>query len=188
MNALFTALAGVFAVVPGIKVLRSGLGAPPQYGTLFGAVIEALGCLTLALLWANRSRLRQWSWPRVNRWVIGLMIAFAVSLTVYLFILNSCVITDARYSGQTVYYPLWLSGPAARMVAHAGSRSEAIARYGPSAVQDAVAALTTAQTATTALLLFLYQAVFTTLTAAFGIIGFHAGKELPPDGGGPPSS
>jgi hypothetical protein len=178
MSAFFVGVAHLFAVVPGVAILQSGLGAPPQYGTLFGGTIEALGALTLVLLWTNRGRLKQWSARRATRWAIGLAVAWLVFLVAYLVLFQYSVVTE-RYSGQTVYYPLWLAGRAAQMVAAAGSRSAAIARYGPDGVRDALEALTLARMTTTVLLLLLYQANFTALTAAFGIIGFHGGKDLP---------
>jgi hypothetical protein len=179
MSAFFKALAALFALVPGVTVLQSGLGTPPNEEKLFGGVIEVAGALTLALLWLYRDRLTQWSRGRATRWAIGLAVACVALVVGYRVMFTTCVITHEAYPGQTFYYPLWLSGRVARMAAMAGGRYEAIARYGPADVQSALGALTTARSLTSALLLLSYQAVFTTLTAAFGILGFHSGKELP---------
>jgi len=178
MSALFKSVASLFALVPGVAVLRIGLGAPPNEEKLFGGVIEAAGALTLLVLWVGRDRLKQWSTARAKRWAIGLAVTSIVLLMIYLLLFRTCVIGHELYPGRTFYYPLLLSGRSARMVAMAGSRYQAIERYGPDAVQSALGALTTARTFTSALLLIVYQAVFTTLTAAFGILGFHGGKDL----------
>jgi len=141
-------------------------------------VIEALGVLTLLLLWSNKARLKQWSWGRATRWAVGLVVTSVVLLVAYLALLNACVIMHPLYPNRTFYFPLWLGSQVARMVETAGSRYQTIERYGPDAVQAGLSALTTAQSFTAAILLLVYQAIFTTLTAAFGIIGFRGGKDI----------
>jgi hypothetical protein len=103
---------------------------------------------------------------------------FIVSLGIYLYLLDLCVVSDAHYPGRTFYFPLRLSGQAETMVNLAKSRSGAIGKFGPDFVQSAIDSLQTARSITTLVLLLVYQAVFTSLTAAFGIIGFAGGNDL----------
>jgi hypothetical protein len=146
---------------------------------IFAGVIEALGVLTLLVLWLNKGWLEQWHRARATRWAIGLGAASLILLMLYLILFNFCVITHPLYADRVFFYPFSLSGKAAQMVEMAGSRYHAIGKYGPDAVQDALNALSTAQTITAMVLLLVYQAVFTALTAAFGIVGFHSGRDLP---------
>ena len=58
MKAFFVSAAAVFAAVPGLGVIASGLGTPPgtEYRLLFGGVIEGFGALALIILWVNQKK------------------------------------------------------------------------------------------------------------------------------------
>ena len=80
--------------------------------------------------------------------------------------------------GQS-YYPIWLIGDVERMVDRAGSRGAAIDRYGPAPVNENIEKMgTTPLAVTSIILLLLYQGIFTSLTLAFGLVGFHMGVPL----------
>ncbi len=180
MKTFLIAVSSVFGSIPGLAILRSGLGTPPENAALFGGVIEAFGALSLALLWMNKDRLKKVTSYRITRVVISLAISTFVSIALYVLLFRLCVVVHE--SRGTAYYPLWLSGEIADMVNAAGSRWEAIEHYGIAAVILAIDKMSsTAITVTTLVLLFVYQNIFTCLTLAFGLLGFSdgAGEKKP---------
>ena len=59
MKNLFLTFSGIFGAIPGLAVIQSGLGVPPNYNVLFGGFIEAFGVLTLLILWVNRNNIKK---------------------------------------------------------------------------------------------------------------------------------
>src|SRR5262249_18779196 len=160
MKKFLATASGIFGALPGVSVMLSEIGTPPDYGKLFGAIIQACGVLALVLLYFNRSSLSNFRPSFLTKWSIGLMISAFVFLAVYLLLLEYCVVTVQPY--KPVYFPMAESGDLAEMVRTAGSRAAAILRYGRDAVETAIDQMpAVAKTLTTICLLFLYQGVFT---------------------------
>src|SRR6266852_4701819 len=136
MKGLFGALSSIFAAIPGIAVIVTGLGVPPGQKLLFGGVMEAVGVGTLLLIWVSRKRVSRIPPKNALKWWIVSVIAFGMFLSSYIFIFNNCVISDP-YRG-TIYYPVWTAGTARGMIMSAGSRFAAIEKYGLAAVEEAV--------------------------------------------------
>lgn len=167
---LLTAMGGI-GIAPGLIVIQSGLGAPPRHGLLFGGVIAAFGTLTLFVLWVNRVKIANLSSRRVTKSGIHLIILCFIFIAFYVVAFNYCVVSHIR---GTAYYPLWITGDVANMVERAGSRRAAIERYGIAAVVQAIDRMPEGpQQVTTIILLLIYQGAFTSLTVAFGLLGFH---------------
>src|SRR5438105_1728627 len=135
MKKLLLAIAGIFGAIPGLTVIQSGIGAPPGYKLLFGGVIEAFGTLSLLVLWVNRKKIKRHAARRVTKWAIALAALCFVCIALYISLFSFCVVAHKR---GTAYYPLWTSGNIADMVARAGSRKAAIARYGIAEVVQAI--------------------------------------------------
>jgi len=176
MKALFLAVSAAFAAIPGVTVLISGLGTPPGsgYKLLFGGVIEAFGALAIIILLVNSGKLRRFSQRKVTKAAILLGALCFALVVVYVLLFRHTVVEQAR---GTAYYPLWLNGDVSRMVERAGSRESAIARYGIGGVKEAIDKMGSLPlTLTSALLLLVYQGIFTSLTLAFGLPGFHLRK------------
>jgi hypothetical protein len=178
MKKIFLAASAVFCSIPGLLVIASGLGTPPDYKVLFGGVIEAFGVIALLILLINKRRIEALSTSKVTKIAIALAIGCVLMLFTYIYLFSQCVVTvEGR---GTAYYPLYLSGEIASSVNRAGSRRAAIERYGIDEVLEEIDELPGHYlTLTTILLLFVYQLVFTTLTVTFGLIGFHQKQELP---------
>ena len=176
MKNLFIAISALVAVVPGAAVIKSGLGVPPGYNVLFGGVIEAFGALAFLLLSVNRNKVRRWSNKRITRLATILGIAVFVFIALYILILRFCVVEDPLRG--TAYYPLWTTGEISEMITSAGSRRAAINKYGIDAITEAIDEMPDVAVAvTTVLFMFVYQAIFTTLTVVFGLLGFHEGHD-----------
>lgn len=174
MNKLFTAASLAFASIPGVSVMLSGMGTPPGYATLFGGVIQAFGALAILLLYINREKLKRISGSRVTTVVVLLASVSLCCMIFYLQLLGLCVVTHPVHG--TVYYPLWNSGHALEMVNRAGGRYAAIDHYGSYPITKAIHEASNGGLpiiVTTALLLFVYEGIFTTLALAFGIIGMR---------------
>ena len=174
MKAVLKAAAAIFAVLPGLGVLQSGLGVPPEDGMklIFGGVIEAFGVLSLLLLRVNRATIRGLSKQAVNIATVAIAGFAFVLLLAYLGCYSYCVVTfDPR---GTVYFPLWNHGVLATMVSNAGGRAAAMDMYGRYAVYEAVKSMGELPAiATDAVLLLLYTGLFTGLTWAFGLPSMH---------------
>lgn len=168
---LLLAAAGAFSAIPGVAVMFRGIGTPPDSKFLFGGVLEAFGALALLIIWLNRGNLARLSLAQLTRWIITLgFIAFA-ALLLYLVLHGHCVVTVT--GRETVYFPLWTSGKIAAMVERAGSRPAALATYGYTEVENAIELMPgVVRPITTAILLTLYQGVFTPLTLAFGLAAY----------------
>lgn len=179
MKKLFLAASGLFATVPGLTILWKGIGTPPGYIHLFGGLIEALGAISFITLWANQSKLKRIRPHRITRIAVLLCFGSFLSIVLYLGLFNFCVVGDPIR--HTVYFPMWTSGEIAEMINASGSRYQTLQDNGFAAVYYKIRQMPyypLAITVTTGLLLFLYQAIFTTLTTAFGVLGFHKGKRL----------
>ena len=57
MKKLLISLAAMFAAIPGLATMLSGLGVPPGYSIVFGAVTEAVGALAFLLVMVNKPKL-----------------------------------------------------------------------------------------------------------------------------------
>jgi hypothetical protein len=176
IKKLFLAASALFAAVPGFAVMWKGIGTPPDYAYLFGGVIEAFGSLSLIILWANKNKIKRLSTKRITKLAIRLGVLAFLFLVLYIFLYSYCV--KAHPTHDTVFYPLWTSGRLAELVKRAGGRWEALDKYGFWPIYNGINAMPTyARVITVSILLFVYQAIFSTLSLAFGLVGFHKGEE-----------
>jgi hypothetical protein len=108
--------------------------------------------------------------------VIVLAVTCFALLVLYVSLFSFCVVKHQR---GTAYFPLWTNGKIADMITRAGSRPAAIEKYGISEVVQAIDEMPSLPLhVTTGVLLFIYQAIFTTFTLMFGVLGFKEGKTL----------
>lgn len=178
MKKLFLTLAGAAGAIPGIAVWQSGLGTPPDKSLLFGGVVQAFGALSLLLIWFNRVRLRSLSKSSVTKFSVYLTLLCFILLAAYVWLFGLTVVNHEVRG--TAYYPLWTSGELAEIVKSAdNSRYYAIEKYGIDTVIEAIHKMPSSALAiTTIVLLFVYQAVFSTLTVVFGLLGIQEESKL----------
>lgn len=177
MKTLYVALSALFGATPGFVVMWTGIRTPPDYNYLFGGVIQAVGCLALVLLWMNRVRIRRIDPKKVTRNAIVLGICAFLSIAVYLFLFNLCVVSHS--TNKTVFFPLWTTGDLAVLIEDAGGRWKVLDLHGFTGIQNEIDALPFyLMPLTVVILLFVYQAIFTTFTIAFGLVGFHKQEAL----------
>jgi lysylphosphatidylglycerol synthetase-like protein (DUF2156 family) len=169
--SLFLATAaGVFAALPGVAVLISNVGVPPNSSTaLFSATIEALGVLTLMLLWLNRKNIQKRTEKNVTNLAIGGIVIFLISLFGYMF-LYGYLVADVPNSNP-LFFPLCPQGELKSDLAKLGDRYTLIKEFGRDDVAKLIqSSSATALLITTLLLLFIYQLVFVSLAFSFGIL------------------
>lgn len=177
MKAFFLTVSGVFGVIPGLAIMLGELGTPPEKNGLFGGVVEAFGVLTLIILWVNRGKIAKLSRSKVTKVSIVLGILCLVLVGGYFCLFDLCVVKHELRG--SAYFPLWTSGKIAKMVEKANGRGAAIEYYGIDAVREAIREMPTyALSLTSIVLLLVYQGVFTSLTAAFGLLGIYQKKSL----------
>lgn len=179
MKKLFLTASGLFSAIPGLTIIWKGIGTPPGYEVLFGGIIEAFGALSLIILMVNKAKLKRLTSYKATKLAIVLSISCFLSLVIYMLLFNFCVVAHPTHG--TVYYPMWTGGNLTELIQRTGSRYGALDRYGSYPVTKAIQQMPghpLPLIVTTALLLLVYQAIFTTLATAFGILGFHKGKNL----------
>jgi hypothetical protein len=167
MKTIFLLFSAVSGAVPGVAVLATGIGTPPESKALFGGIMEACGAFSLLVLWTNRSRIKAMNPKTLTRRAVALVSLFLLCLITYVLLYSACVKT---LEGET-YFPLWTSGKLSEMVQMAGTREAALDKYGIDAVHEAIRQMPGfALPVTTIILLLTYEASFTFLTAAFALL------------------
>jgi hypothetical protein len=169
------ASAGV-ALIPGLTIMLSNLGTPPGIsGAFYGGLIEAIGALSLALLFLNKERIQKIPLPRINRLSIFFFLSFLILLLLYIFLFNIQVVYHPRYE-NSIFFPFWNSPMLQSLQNVAGSKYETIAMYGPQAVQDAIHSKPQLLQITLAIFILLYTATFECLILCFGFPGFKSSE------------
>jgi hypothetical protein len=186
MKTALKAGALTFAMLPGVGILASGLGVPPEQGMklIFAGVIEAFGVLSLVILAVNQMWIRGLSPRTITVASSGIAVVAFFLLVAYLGCYQYCVVTlDPR---GTVYFPLWNGGDLASLVSDAGGRAAAIDKWGRYAVYEAVKGMGEYPAIITdAVLLVLYAGFFTSLTWAFGLLATHEEPKAAAPGAAP---
>ncbi len=177
MKAFFLALSGIFAAIPGLSVLLTSVGVPdPDDKVLFTAVIEVLGCAALGLILLNRQYFAALDKRKLTRLIISCFILFLISLVLYVVLFKICVIT---HNGNTpVYFPLLFNDALTQEVAEYGGKMGFIEHWLGDGSNMLISKLASTQLLiTTILFMFIYQLVFTSLAAGFGMLGVTQEKK-----------
>jgi hypothetical protein len=105
LSSFFTAVSGVFAVIPGIAILITSIGVSPTASkALFGGIIESLGVLTLILLWVNKDAIKKMPIRGINRLALIAIGMFLLSLFTYIFFYGYLV--EEVPDSEALYFPL----------------------------------------------------------------------------------
>jgi hypothetical protein len=173
--SVFLSLAsGVFAVIPGIAVLTSNVGVPPNSSkALFGGVIEAMGVLTLMILWLNKSWITKNSVKSINKLSFISIFVFVVSLFTYIFLYNYLVV--GVENSESLFFPLWSNGELKASILKFGSRNELIDQWGRDDVYKVIQSSSeTPLLITTLIMLINYMLTFLSLTFTFGLLAIKS--------------
>ncbi|WPU96605.1 hypothetical protein SNE25_13865 [Mucilaginibacter sabulilitoris] len=179
MNRLKTSLqaaAGVFAIIPGLAVLATNIGVPPNCSkVMFFATIESFGIFTLMLLHFNQNMFKSFSIKAINSLTIGSILVFAFTMFLYLYLFSEYVVEVAGSS--PLFFPLWPRGELKQGLADIGSKANLIKEWGRDDVFHVIKSSSSSMlTRTTLFFLFLYQLIFVSLTFAFGLLALRVGE------------
>lgn len=168
---IYKSASAVFGILPGIAILITNLGVPPDTSKLlFAGVIEALGVLTLLVLWTNREKVVAISAPNITRYALWAAGLFLISLFAYLFLYGQYVV-QVPYS-DPLLFPLWPQNELQQGLNQFGSKSALIQNWGPDDVHWVIQSSSSASLQLTGLVFLLnYLLLFISLTFAFGILG-----------------
>lgn len=171
MVKVFKWATSTFALLPGLAVIATNLGTPPGLSHyLVGGIIEACGAFTLLVLNGKKRALGQMQAKKVERLAIFYFVLFFVALISYIFIYQTQVVYHSKYD-STILFPFWYNEDVQFMMSQAGSKYEAIDRYGPEAVLQAINSSKMYIVITLLFFIIIYTMVFEFLTLGFGIIG-----------------
>ena len=176
---ILRAASGVFAVLPGIAAITTGLVIPPGRSGLFGGVVVALGVLTLIIISLRKDHIvsvdknRKELQSKLIKKCIVLVSVFFILLFSYLALFNITVIhVDDEGVEEVVYIPISPSGDFAEMVSRSGSRADAIYTYQLPAVKDALLDQAVEYAITDIVLLTLYTCMILSIVMALAISGW----------------
>lgn len=179
VSDLFTMASGVFGVIPGLTVLLTNIGVPPDESKeLYGGIIEALGIVTLLMLWLNKSRIANATEKSITNWALICVGLFLVMLFVYLFVYNYYVIKSGH--SKPLFFPFWPQGDLQYNLWKYGGRMQIIRAFGRDDVYTLIEESSKVALIFTSLIfLLIYQAVFMSVTMAFGLLGIKISTSEP---------
>ena len=171
LKSIFVSAAGVFAIIPGLTVLVSNIGVPPNTSRyIFSGTLESLGIFTLLILWFNKDHFSKYSKRSITRIGILSILVFLVALATYI-ILFGYQVLDLPYQ-DSLFFPLWSSGKLKNGLETYGSKFELVRQWGRDEVFRQIQRSSSfALLATTIIFLFIYQLIFVSLTFCFGVMG-----------------
>src|SRR5664279_3951764 len=95
IKSIFATAAGVFAIIPGLTVLVSNIGVPPNTSKfIFSGTLESLGIFTLLVLWLNKDHFNKYSKRAITRIGILSIFTFLISLAAYIVLLSLIHISE----------------------------------------------------------------------------------------------
>ena len=177
LKSIFVTAAGVFAVIPGLTVLVSNIGVPPNTSKfIFSGTLESLGIFTLLILWLNKEHFNKYSKRLINRISILSILIFLLALATYI-ILFGYQVLDLPYQ-DSLFFPLWSAGKLKSGLETYGSKLELVQQWGRDEVFRQIQKSSSfALSATTIVFLFIYQLIFVSLTFCFGLLGIVSSRE-----------
>lgn len=171
LGDLYKTASATFGVLPGIAILLTNLGVPPDASKLlFAGTIEAIGVLTLLTLWTNKEKIKGFTAQKITRFIIISTGIFLVSLFFYLFLFGQYVVQVSH--SNPLLFPFWPQDELKEGLIHYGSKVTLIQNWGADDVYKVIQSSSPVSVQlTTLILLFNYLIVFFSITFAFGILG-----------------
>jgi H+/Cl- antiporter ClcA len=175
-KAILKTGSGVFATIPGLGVLLSNIGVPPDSSKyLFCGIIESFGVFTLLILRFNSGFFKSLPIKTINRLAIVSIVTFGVTLFLYLFLFNQYVV--GYKDSKPLFFPVWPQGELKQGLQEMGSKANLIKEWGRDDVHTVIQSSSSAMLNYSMLLfLLIYQLVFVSLTFAFGILSIRVSE------------
>jgi hypothetical protein len=175
-KTILKAGSGVFATIPGLAVLLSNIGVPPDSSKyLFCGIIESFGVFTLLILRFNSGYFKSLSVKTINLLAIVSIVTFGLTLFFYLFLFNQYVV--GYKDSKPVFFPVWPQGELRQGLQETGSKANLIREWGRDDVRTVIQSSSSAMLNYSMLLfLLIYQLIFVSLTFAFGILSIRVSE------------
>ncbi|WDF79946.1 hypothetical protein PQ469_07995 [Mucilaginibacter sp. KACC 22773] len=175
-KTILKAGSGVFATIPGLGVLLSNIGVPPDSSKyLFCGIIESFGVFTLLILRFNSGYFKSLSVKTINLLAIVSIVTFGLTLFFYLFLFNQYVV--GYKDSKPVFFPVWPQGELRQGLQETGSKANLIREWGRDDVRTVIQSSSSAMLNYSMLLfLLIYQLIFVSLTFAFGILSIRVSE------------
>ncbi|SEO94658.1 hypothetical protein [Mucilaginibacter sp. OK283] len=175
-KTILKAGSGVFATIPGLAVLLSNIGVPPDSSKyLFCGIIESFGVFTLLILRFNSGYFKSLSVKTINLLAIVSIVTFGLTLFFYLFLFNQYVV--GYKDSKSVFFPVWPQGELRQGLQETGSKANLIREWGRDDVRTVIQSSSSAMLNYSMLLfLLIYQLIFVSLTFAFGILSIRVSE------------
>lgn len=172
-KATFAVASGFFGIIPGLTVLSTNIGVPPDSSKLvFFGVIESLGIFTLLILQLNKDSFMSYPVKTVNKMALTAIALFIISLFLYLFLFSEYVTTLPDH--EALFFPIWPQGELQRGLSQLGGKASLIQEWGRDDVFKVIRSSSSSMlTLTTLIFLFVYQLIFVCLTFAFGLLALR---------------
>jgi hypothetical protein len=177
IKSIFVTAAGIFAIIPGLTVLVSNIGVPPNTSRyIFSGTLESLGIFTLLILWLNKDHFNKYSKRTVTRIGVLSILVFLVALATYI-VLFGYQVLEIPYQ-DSLFFPLWSSGKLKSGLETYGSKFELVRQWGRDEVFRQIQKSSSfALLTTTIIFLIIYQLIFVSLTFCFGVVGIVSSKD-----------
>lgn len=171
VGKILSSASGVFGLIPGIAVMITELGVPPNTSkVLFAATIESLGALAILILWLNKNKIKKLSTQAVTKYTVALSIIFIVSFFSYILFFGFFVVEVPN--SESLLFPFWPQNELKEGLTEFGSKAELIRNWGRDDVYKMIQrSSSVALQFTKIIFLTVYIAIFICLTLAFGILG-----------------
>ncbi|WP_373492649.1 hypothetical protein [Aquiflexum sp.] len=171
LGEIYKSASAAFGLLPGIAILITNLGVPPDTSRyLFAGIVEAMGILTLLLLWTNKASIKKIRATKISKRAIISAVLFLLCLFLYLFLYGQYVVKVPH--SDPLLFPFWPQGELYSGLIQHGSSYELIQNWGRDDVYKVIQSSSSASLQFTVLILLLvYVLVFVAITYAFGILG-----------------
>lgn len=160
-----------FSLIPGIAIFLSEIGVPPGSSkTLYGAIVESAGILTIILLTINEKSLRRLSNAKLTRLSVTFFVLFLFFLIGYIAMYNMQVVVASQWNGNSVLFPFFPVGDLAAWIKEEGSKAAALNAYRAEVIEKLIADNMAAVSFTQAVFIACYTLIFESLVLAFSIL------------------
>jgi hypothetical protein len=176
LNTLFIAASGVFAALPGVSIIITNLGIPPEESKLlYGGLVETFSVLAFLVLWLNKKKIRRVNQKRITKISILLIITSLIFIIIYYLLFNSVVIKTPMY--DAVFFPLFSQGELSELLTEY-TKQELVIHYGIDYVNPIINSSSSFQLVITTIILIInYLLIFVNLISAFCILGIRINND-----------
>jgi hypothetical protein len=141
MKGLWSWVSLISGVVPGLGVLLFRLGTPEAFRLPLGVIGAACGPVAFAVYYWIRSKTTRGPKLRIAKWILTWGCVGVVAFSAYWILMRQCVVQQTGNSER--FFPIFLTGQAAKDVAAANGPAGFYEKVGPIGVDRMLRTQTT---------------------------------------------